>query len=160
MAANQDKFNEMLEDTRLTSSRRSLIVVSLVLIAMNISEAELSKVNGLIFELTFKSPENLAILLVFATAFLLLRYYNHAAKYHELTRRRWTKNVMNEYIVYSDCEESQDASGFAYDLAPNKSYIDECADPDRPRGMVEIKLEAGCFLNASFVVNSHNSCKK
>lgn len=117
MSRENNKQN-MEDDKRLEVSRRYLLVTSLVLLALTMAKAELSKVNGLIFELTFETPERLNVLLAVGVAFLMLRYFSHASKYHRETFKAWSTKFMHDDLMFHYCEYSDVISGIAAELAP------------------------------------------
>ena len=115
------------DDKQLEHSRRNLLIASLVLLALNVANAKLEKVNGLIFEMTFETPERLKLLMAVGVVFLLLRYFNHAYKYHDETYRKWTSKFLHDDLMSHYCEHSDQISGLIYDLAPDGvdySFID------------------------------------
>lgn len=136
---------KMHDDTRLAKSRRNLLAVSAVLIVMTFAGATLTKVNGLIFELTFDSPERLLTVLCIASILLTIRYYNHASKYHSASRERWTKRLTHDNRVISKHEHTDEWDGIAYLIAPSE------ADYDHPSGEYPtLDFHPKCFFNAEF----------
>lgn len=109
---------KMEDDKKLENSRRNLLITSVVLLALNLANAKLEKVNGLIFEMTFETPERLKVLLAVAVIFLLIRYFNYAYKYHHETYQKWTSNLMRDDLMFRTCEHSDNVSGYVHDLAP------------------------------------------
>ncbi|MGI0153144.1 hypothetical protein ACQ661_05715 [Pseudidiomarina sp. WS423] len=139
-------LQEMQDDNRLAKSRRNLLAVSSVLIVMTFAGATLTKVNGLIFELTFESPERLLTVLCIATILLTIRYYNHASKYHSAIRERWTKTLVRDQRVLTKCEHSDELDGIAYLIAPGDSGYD---DPES--SSPTLNFHPRLIFNAEFI---------
>jgi|GEM_PF-3425990 len=145
----REDITSLDKDKQLAAARRNLITVALVLLTINIAGAELSKVNGLIFELTFESPGDLVFLLAAGTGFLLLRYYNHAAKYHDITYQAWTEKLMSDDLINYVHQDSDEPSGLWWEWMPNNvSYDFEHAEKGDSIGS---GLRRKLLFNAEFL---------
>ncbi len=107
------------EDLALASSRKYLIVTSLVLLALLFSGAKVTEANTFIFKLTFTNASGIADLLLLSIAFLLIKYYSNASKYHKAIYEDWTQRAIKHPFFYWVCEHSDGQSGHVVDIAPD-----------------------------------------
>lgn len=110
--------NSLLNDSQFKLSRRFLITVSLLLLIVTLGEAEVDGVNTILFKLSFSNPGALYDLLLISNGYLLIRYYNSAAKYHEQIFKEWTKNLFSDYFMYRYDPHNDHESGFLVDFSP------------------------------------------
>jgi len=139
-------LKELQTDEKLAKSRRNVLIVSSILVVMTYAGATLTQVHGLIFELTFDSPERLQSILCIASLLLALRYYNHASKYHNTCYERWTSRLCRDNEVLSYDEYASEVVGIAYEIAPDSTSYD---DPECSKTC--LSFERNWVFNAYFV---------
>lgn len=154
MPSESDKLN-IESDKPLEVARRYLLVTALVLLALTSAKAELSKVNGLIFELTFDAPERLTVLLAIGVVFLMLRYYSHASKYHQQTFETWSEKFMRDTLMIRCCEHSDQMSGLLIELGPKNLDLNELLQ-DNNGSFIDWKLQRNFIFNSSIIYDQIN----
>tara|TARA_B110000196_G_scaffold70119_1_gene59924 strand:- start:3602 stop:4291 length:690 start_codon:yes stop_codon:yes gene_type:complete len=112
-------------DEGLKSKRKLLTITSLILLALTFSGAKVEEANTFILKLKFENQNGIAILLVLAIVFLLIRYYNYAKPYHEKLFREWSGRMLKESYFYLPCHHSDTITGLVHDLAPKKVIADQ-----------------------------------
>lgn len=105
-------------DEGLKSKRKLLTITSLVLLALTFSGAKVEEANTFILKLKFENQNGIAILLVLAIVFLLIRYYNYAKPYHERLYSEWTNRMMEHRYFYSFKHENDEFNGLVMNVAP------------------------------------------
>lgn len=106
---NIDEYREKLDsDEGLAAKRRALVIVSLLLLALSVSGAEIKEANTFIFKLEFSNHSGLTYLLGVAVIFLMLRYYAYAQNYHSQLFDLWSTKLLSDYRVFSyDASEGE-----------------------------------------------------
>ena len=112
-------------DEGLKSKRKLLTITSLILLALTFSGAKVEEANTFILKLKFDNQNGIAILLVLAIVFLLIRYYNYAKPYHEKLFREWSDRMLKESYFHQSCHHSETVTGLVHDLAPKKAIADQ-----------------------------------
>lgn len=107
------------QDLALKSSRKHLVVVSVTLLALLFSGAQISEANTFLFKLTFTNTNGVADLLLLMVGFLLVKYYSNASKYHKAIYDDWTDRVLKHRIYYNICEHTSGQSGWVVNIAPD-----------------------------------------
>lgn len=92
-----EKINE---DTELSSKRKLLLIISVLLIAMSVSGAELVEVNTLIFKVNFSNTLGFSLMFFIGVLILTLRYYSVAYPYHAQVYNLWTNEMMRDSRVF------------------------------------------------------------
>ncbi|WP_417535224.1 hypothetical protein [Methylophaga sp.] len=99
-----DKYKELLEqidqDKGLTSKRKLLTIVSLIMLAIQFSGAQIVEANTFILKLSFTHQNGIDLLLAIVIAFLILRYYNYARPYHDELLQLWSSRMLKEPFFY------------------------------------------------------------
>lgn len=142
----------MDDDKHYLRSRRMLISISLVLLIATMGGAKIYEVNTFIFKLGFKHPENLFNILLWAAGFLLIRYYNNSAKYHQQIAESWHYRLTKDPFMYCYVSEADEEQGFLVDLAPTDVPYREHypAYQDHYPSVSSVKLHTGFLFNATF----------
>jgi len=105
-------------DEGLKSKRKLLTITSVILLALTFSDAKVEEANTFILKLKFENQNGIAILLVLAIVFLLIRYYNYAKPYHEKVFREWSGRMLKEPYFHEYFHHSDEVSGLVHDMAP------------------------------------------
>lgn len=138
-------------DIGLARSRKYLMFVSLILLALTFSGAKIAEANTFLFKLTFTNSEGIIDLLLLSIGFLVIRYYSNAAKYHKAIYDDWTSRLLKQEYFYSVCEHSDGETGYLVDIAPQYAgYNDESFRHDEDCLSVKVKFHANWFINAQF----------
>lgn len=122
--ADQTLSERIDADSGLSSKRKLLVVVSLILLGLESSSARILEANTFIFRIDFGNQDGITALLAISTVFLLIRYYNYAYPYHQALRKRWTSRMIElEYHFFSDIHDlnlipGELPDGLITDLAP------------------------------------------
>jgi hypothetical protein len=139
------------DDTGLAKSRKYLMFVSLILLALTFSGTKITEANTFLFKLTFTNSEGIVDLLLLSIAFLVIRYYSNAAKYHKAIYDDWTSRLLKDEFFYFICEHSYAQSGYMVDIAPKYAgYNDESFRHDEDCPYIKVKFHANWFINAQF----------
>jgi hypothetical protein len=105
-------------DEGLKTKRKLLTVTSLILLALSFSGANVEEANTFILKLKFDNQNGIAILLVLAIIFLIIRYLNYAKPYHEMLFNEWTGRMLrNNYFSCADYHDNE-LYGLAIDMIP------------------------------------------
>ncbi len=144
------------EDLALASSRKYLVVTSLVLLALLFSGATVTEANTFIFKLTFTKANGIADLLLLSIAFLLIKYYSNAAKYHKVIYEDWTERVVKHPFFYWVCEHSDGQSGHIVDIAPDYAGFNDQSFGYEENEKVNWKLHTNFLLNAQIQYDLFN----
>jgi hypothetical protein len=138
-------------DTGLAKSRKYLMFVSLLLLALTFSGAKIAEANTFLFKLTFTNSEGIIDLLLLSIAFLVVRYYSNASKYHKAIYDDWTSRLLKEEYFYSICEHSDGQSGYMVEIAPKYAgYNDESFRYEDEHKSIKVTFHANWFINAQF----------
>lgn len=96
----------MDDDENFKKKRANLFYLSLLLIAIIVSGAEIKEANTLIFKIEFTNYENLQWLLIAGIVYSALRYYAYSEKYRDQLVKQWSSKMLQDYRVYNyDAEE-------------------------------------------------------
>ncbi|WP_432738907.1 hypothetical protein [Pseudomonas kurunegalensis] len=96
----------MDDDENFKKKRANLFYLSLLLIAIIISGAEIKEANTLIFKIEFTDYENLQWLLIAGILYSVLRYYAYSEKYRNELFKQWSGKMFRDYRIYTyDVEE-------------------------------------------------------
>lgn len=103
--------DEMKNDSDFQSKRKQLIAISVLLMAMSLSNAQLKEANTFIFKIDFSNSAAFGWMVFFGVIILIVRYYSFAFKYHTYLYDVWANAMMQDRRVfgyYFDSEESND----------------------------------------------------
>lgn len=121
-----DDFREAMDnDKAFQSKRRALIFVSLLLLALVVSGAQIKEANTFIFKIDFTNHEGLRYLLVFSVLACALRYYSYSERYHNNLFSLWSSRLLSDRYIYFVDEEGGVISGLLgkkVDIYPGDNY--------------------------------------
>ncbi len=107
-----DEFRRAMdEDAGFKSKRRALMFVSLLLLALVVSGAEIKEANTFIFKIEFTNHVGLRYLLVLAVLSCMLRYYAYSEKYHTQLFKFWSGRLLNDSSVFRYDREAELVGG-------------------------------------------------
>ncbi|MGE8351167.1 MAG: hypothetical protein ACN6P5_11510, partial [Pseudomonas protegens] len=96
-----DEFRSAMdEDAGFKSKRRALTFVSLLLLALVVSGAEIKEANTFIFKIEFTNHVGLRYLLVLAVLSCLFRYYAYSEKYNAQLFKFWSDRLLNDVKIF------------------------------------------------------------
>jgi len=107
-----DEFRSVMDnDAGFKSKRRALVFVSLLLLALVVSGAEIKEANTFIFKIEFTNHVGLKYLLVLAVLSCMFRYYAYSEKYHAQLFNFWSERMLNDSKVFYYDRESESVGG-------------------------------------------------
>lgn len=107
-----DEFREAMDaDKAFQSKRKALVYISLLLLALVISGAQIKEANTFIFKIEFSNHAGLRYLLVASVITCMLRYYSYSEKYRDQLFRIWSNRLLEDYNIYFVDEEAGEISG-------------------------------------------------
>ncbi|WP_156941210.1 hypothetical protein [Cobetia crustatorum] len=93
-------YRERLQnDKGFSTKRRQLVYVSLIILAINLSGAQIKEANTFLFKIEFLNEGALIHLLEASAVYLLFRYYAYAHNYHEYLFKFWSERLMADTSV-------------------------------------------------------------
>lgn len=128
---NADEYRRAMDDDKgFQSKRKALVFVSLLLLALVVSGAQIKEANSFIFKIEFSNHEGLKYLLVAAVMACALRYYSYSERYNNHLLSLWAGRLLSDYNVYHIDPEGPVTSG----LAGRKAdiYVGGKYDTDSP----------------------------
>lgn len=128
---NADEYRKAMDEDKLfQSKRKALVFVSLLLLALVVSGAQIKEANTFIFKIEFVSHEGLRYLLVAAVVACTLRYYAYSEKYNNHLFTIWAGRLLRDHEVYHIDPEGPFTSG----LVGRKAdiYVGGNYDTDTP----------------------------
>lgn len=129
---NADEYRKAMDDDKeFQSKRRALVFVSLLLLALIVSGAQIKEANTFIFKIEFANHEGLRYLLVAAVMACTLRYYSYSEKYNDHLFSLWVGRFLSDYAVYHVDPDELTTSGLAGRKA--EIYVGDNFDIDHPR---------------------------
>lgn len=87
-------------DDGFKKKRRNLILLSILLIAIVVSGADIKEANSLFFKIEFADHGNLQWLLVAGICYSVLRYYAYAEPYRDKLFIQWSSRFMGDRKVF------------------------------------------------------------
>ena len=103
--------DKMKKDSDFQSKRKQLIIVSILLMAMSLSDASLKEANTFIFKIDFSNSAAFGWLVFVGVIVLMIRYYSFAFKYHSYLYDVWANAMMQDrrvFVYYYDDEKTND----------------------------------------------------
>ncbi|MCX9105558.1 hypothetical protein [Aeromonas veronii] len=91
--------DKMKKDSEFQSKRKQLIVVSILLMAISLSDAQLKEANTFIFKIDFSNTAAFGWMMFFGVIVLIIRYYSFAFKYHSYLYDVWANAMMKDRRV-------------------------------------------------------------
>jgi hypothetical protein len=145
------------EDKALATSRKYVLVVSLILLGLLFSGAKVTEANTFILKLTFTNSEGIFNLLLLSLVYLVIRYHSNAAKYHKEIHKDWTGRLLNQRFFYNVCEQSDDQNGYIVDIAPEYAGYNDESFRHEEHVNLEVKFKSNWFLNSQIQYDLHNA---
>lgn len=107
-----EKFRRaMAGDKEFQSKRKALVFVSLLLLALVVSGAQIKEANTFIFKIEFSNHVGLRYLLVVAVMICMLRYYSYSERFNNQLFELWSRRLLDDYKIYSVDYECGQVSG-------------------------------------------------
>ncbi|MFQ1850850.1 hypothetical protein ACK36A_13130 [Aeromonas veronii] len=91
--------DQMKKDSEFQSKRKQLIVVSILLMAISLSDAQLKEANTFIFKIDFSNTAAFGWMMFFGVIVIIIRYYSFAFKYHSYLYDAWANAMMKDRRV-------------------------------------------------------------
>lgn len=111
-AMNTEDFRKAIDaDDGLNKKRRNLFLLSLLLLAIVVSGADIKEASSLIFKIEFKNRENLQWLLIVGILYSMLRYYAYSETYRDELFNQWSKKLISDRTVYYYSEYKGEVEG-------------------------------------------------
>ena len=135
-------------DTSLASCKKTLIIISSVLLALTFSGAKVTEANTFIFKITFTNPTGINTLLLLSIGYLLLRYNSISHIYTDNYKKQFATRVLDNkffrrYDSYNDVVD-----GFIPDLLKPKIYINDDKYKHSNHSYLDYDLKVRLFFNA------------
>ncbi|WP_211829258.1 PQ-loop repeat-containing protein [Kistimonas asteriae] len=99
------------EDEGLQGKRKSLVGLSILMLAINFTGATFKEANTFIFKIEFTNQSGLSYFLLLAVAFLLIRYYTYAHHYHEELYKLWSSRMLRDRKIFYYHYEAESVNG-------------------------------------------------
>ncbi|MGY6036657.1 hypothetical protein [Aeromonas sp. AE23HZ002T15] len=93
--------SQMKKDSEFQSKRKQLIAISVLLMAMSLSDAQLKEANTFIFKIDFSNSAAFGWMVFFGVIVLIIRYYSFAFKYHSYLYDVWANAMMKDRRVFT-----------------------------------------------------------
>ena len=107
-----DEFRDAMDnDKAFQLKRKTLVIVSLLLLALVVSGAQIKEANTFIFKVEFTSHVGLRYLLVASVVVCMFRYYSYSERYHHKLFEFWSGRLLYDYGVYHLDHETGEISG-------------------------------------------------
>lgn len=122
MSAEQINFSTE-DDKGYKAKRTMLFSLSLLLLALVATGAQVKEVNTLIFKIELTRHENLQWLLVAGVLYSVLRYYTYSEQYRVLLQQQWTRKLITDWRVFNFDPHLMEIAGLlggAVDIDPNE----------------------------------------
>jgi hypothetical protein len=111
-AMNTEDFRKAIDaDDGLKSKRRTLFLLSLLLLAIVVSGANIKEASSLIFKIEFTNHENLQWLLIAGIFYSALRYYAYSEIYRDELFNQWSKKLISDPTVYRYDQHKEEVGG-------------------------------------------------
>ncbi len=98
-------------DKGFKSKRAILFSLSLLLLALAATGAQVKEANTLIFKIEFTRYENLQWLLVAGVLYSALRYYAYSEKYRKRLFEQWSGKLLEDSSVYYYAHDTDEIEG-------------------------------------------------
>lgn len=107
-----DEFRKAMDDDEnFKKKRANLFYLSLLLIAIIVSGAEIKEANTLIFKIEFANYENLQWLLIAGILYSMLRYYAYSETHRVQLYLQWASKLINNYRIYYYNPHTEEVEG-------------------------------------------------
>lgn len=118
---------QMKNDSDFQSKRKQLIVTSVLLMAMSLSDAQLKEANSFIFKIDFSNSAAFGWMVFFAVIVLIVRYYSLAFRYHYYLFEIWAEDMIKDYRVFGYHVEEDDPGEYYPHGLLSKIKRDACS---------------------------------
>jgi len=92
-------IEQMKTDDEFKSKRNQLTIISILLMAMSLSDAQIKEANTFIFKIEFSNTHAFGWLVLLGVIVLTIRYYSVAFKYHRQLFKMWADELIKDYRV-------------------------------------------------------------
>lgn len=99
------------KDEGLSGIRKTLTIVCIVFLAINLTGASVKEANTLIFKIDIQNSAGLGYLFLASIVFLTLRYYAYAQQYQNRLNYFWRKRLIQNWKILSFDPETEEAVG-------------------------------------------------
>lgn len=151
--------DKMKNDSDFQSKRKQLIIVSILLMAMSLSDASLKEANTFIFKIDFSNSAAFGWLVFVGVIVLIIRYYSFAFKYHSYLYDVWANAMMQDrrvFVYYIDEDNSYFiAHGLFSKLKENLCSMDIDAHVFE-RDKIKPKYKINGILKRGITYDYHN----
>lgn len=114
------KLREKIDnDNFLQVKRKSLIIVSIVFLSLNLSGATLEEANTFIFKIRFENSFGISTIFIISIIFLSIRYYGYAKPYHKKLFKAWSSNVIHDEKSLVISRGGESTTGILSKLIPS-----------------------------------------
>lgn len=115
--------NRIDADLGLRARRRGLVSISIILLLIQFSGAEIAEANTFLVKVSFGNPNGIGVIISISIAFLLIRYYSYARQYHDELFELWSQRMLSEKYIFVNPYEDE-AFGLIIELAPKCVLVD------------------------------------
>ncbi|WP_439829618.1 hypothetical protein [Aeromonas caviae] len=152
--------DKMKKDSEFQSKRKQLIVVSILLMAMSLSDANLKEANSFIFKIDFSNSAAFGWMVFFGVIVLMIRYYSFAFKYHFYLFEVWADDMMRDYRVFGYHMPEDDPGEYyphgLFSKLKNHSCSRSIAHYDFERDRIKPTYKAHGFFKRTLHYDVHN----
>lgn len=121
----KDYHDSIAADEGLSSIRKTLTVVSIVFLAINLTGASIEEANTFLFKVILKNASGLGQLFILSIIYLIARYFAYAQKYISQLESFWKARLMRDRnILRADQEEEE-----TYGLLSKKFRFPDRGEP-------------------------------
>lgn len=107
-----EKYNSSLsKDEGLATIRKTLTIVCIVFLAINLTGATIEEANTFLFKVKLTNHAGLSIFFLISIVYLTARYYAYAREYSSLVASFWKIRLMNDENILLNDQENDDTYG-------------------------------------------------
>lgn len=160
MEPEESLTDQMRNDSEFQSKRKQLVVVSILLMAMSLSDAQLKEANTFIFKIDFSNSVAFGWMVFFGVIVLMIRYYSFAFKYHFYLFEMWADDMMRDYRVFGYHTPEDDPTEYyphgLFSKLKNHSCSRSIAHYDFERERIKPTYKAHGFFKRTLHYDVHN----
>lgn len=134
-------------DPALASCKKTLIIISSVLLALTFSGAKVTEANTFIFKITFTNPTGINTLLLLSIGYLLLRYNSISHFYTDNYKKQFATRVLDNKFFRRYDSHNDVVDGFIPDLLKHKIYINDDKYKHSNHSYLDYDLKVRLFFN-------------
>lgn len=161
MEPEESLTDQMRNDSEFQSKRKQLVVVSILLMAMSLSDAQLKEANTFIFKIDFSNSAAFGWMVFFGVIVLMIRYYSFAFKYHFYLFEMWAEDMMCDYRVFGYHTQEDDPGEYyphgLFSKLKNHSCSRSISHYDFERDRIKPTYKAHGFFKRTLHYDVHNS---